>query len=95
MTNLIQAALMKIKTNTNTLLQDPGFGNPVQVGQPNSEIDVKEVMRSLEQSFANDPRFAGVSGGEVQLKGTSIDIKLLVEISDTSISLPIGAEIPR
>lgn len=95
LTNIVQAATLKLRTSTQSLLQDPTFGNPAQVGVNTSEADANDTVKSLNESFSSDPRFEGIVGVKVNKSGPTITIDSLVNIASTDISLPISAELPK
>jgi hypothetical protein len=95
LTNLIQAAVLKIKTKTDELLHLPAYGNPVDAGISTADIDAKTVLQALSSSFDNDPRFSGILAGEVQKLGPTVNVSILVGVQNTEVTLPISSEIPR
>jgi hypothetical protein len=95
LTNIVQAATMILKTNSNSLLQDPNFGIPDLIGQNTSEVKAQSIADSINESFKNDPRFAGLVAVEIQKSGPAITINSLLNITNTDIRLPISAELPR
>lgn len=95
LTNIIQAATLKIRTKTNTLLQAPEFGNPADAGVNTSEASAQDVADALNDSFSGDPRFNGLISVQVSKKGPVIMIDSLVNIANTDINLPISAEVPK
>lgn len=95
LTNIIQAATLKIRTKTNTLLQAPEFGNPAEAGVNTSEASAQDVADSLNDSFVDDPRFDGLVSVQVSKSGPAIVVDSLVNIANTDINLPISAEVPK
>lgn len=95
LTNLLQAAMMIIRTKTNELLQNPSFGNPIDAGMNVADATAMDILRALSAAFDKDPRFTGIIAGEVQITGGSVIISILLGIKNTQVSLPIQAEIPR
>lgn len=93
--NITQAAVLKVRTGTNTLLQDPTYGNPANAGMNTSDASAKDVADSLNKSFSDDPRFNGLVSVEVSKTGPAIVVNSLVNIANTDISLPISAELPK
>jgi hypothetical protein len=95
MTNLIQAALLKLKTSTGQILNLPNYGNPAEVGANTAEVDAEEILRAINTSFDSDPRFSGILAGEVQKNGGTLSVSILVGVQNTQVTLPIMAAIPR
>lgn len=95
LTNLLQAAMMIIKTKTNELLQNPSFGNPVDAGIAVSDVTARDILRALSKAFDRDPRFTGIIAGEVQINGGAVVVSILLGVKNTQVSLPVQAEIPR
>lgn len=93
-TNLIQAAMLKIKTKAGALLQHPDYGNSVEPGTPTSEIDADQILESLKTAFAEDSRFSGILAAEIEKVGVTMNIKILVGLSNTDVTLPLSAQIP-
>lgn len=95
LTNLVQAAVIKLKTQTNELLNRPNFGNPVDAGISSAEVSAKSILDSISRTFQSDPRFNGIVAGEVKMTGPSVSVSILVRISNTQVTLPVSAELPR
>ena len=55
LTNFIQAAVLKIQTNTKSMLQLPQFGNPVEAGTNTADMSAQDILRSLNRAFQDDP----------------------------------------
>lgn len=94
LTNLIQAAVLKVRTRLGFMIQHPDYGNPIDVGIPISEIDLNDAISQLSQLFSADPRFRGVSAAELKQVGGAIEIKLLIGVANTDINLPISVQLP-
>jgi len=94
LTNIIQAAMMILRTKAGSLLQNPSFGVGVEAGTPSSEIDTNAIMNELQKAFSEDSRFNGIVIGEVSKRGVALNIKVLVEVASTGNYLPLEAEIP-
>jgi len=94
MTNLIQAANVKILTQRGDLLYDPTFGNPIEVGSSTANIDITDTIRQLSQMFEQDPRFQSVKAGKVVKKGNAIIVDLILGVQNSQAYLPFSAAIP-
>jgi hypothetical protein len=95
MSNLVQAANIKLLTKTGDLMNDPTFGNPIEVGGSVAEFDIKEAMASLSNTFASDPRFKNVLSGKISLTGPTVTTDLLIGLENSNAFLPLTTQIPR
>lgn len=94
LTNLIQAALIKLRTKPGFLVQHPEFGAAIDPGTPTSEIDLKAVYEFIQSSFAEDERFSGILSSQIEKVGNSVTIKLLLGIAGSDSLLPLETSIP-
>lgn len=95
LTNLIQAAIMKVRTKTNQLLDKPYFGNPVDAGVNTADASAQDILQSITTSFQADPRFSGIIAGEVQKTGPATNVSILVGVKNMQLTLPVMAQLPR
>lgn len=94
LTNLIQAAKLKLFTPLGSIATRPNFGNPVQVGANIADLNMNQVLKNLDSMFKSDPRFLGVNAGQALLKGNTVELNLLLGIDNANINLPIKTELP-
>lgn len=94
LTNIIQAAKIKVKTNRQSLVNDPTFGSAVDVGVNVADIDASAYLENLQNSFADDSRFESLEMATIQLVGPTFSVNILAKIADTSVYLPIEARVP-
>lgn len=94
LTNITQAAILKLRTKRSDLIQDPSYGNSIQVGTSTAEINSKQALKDLSAQFTSDPRFTGLLAGTVIKQGTAAVMQLLVGISGSQINLPLTADVP-
>jgi len=92
--NLTQAAFIKLYTHKGDLLDDPFFGNPVQVGSSVATFNPGTALNDLAVLFAQDNRFSGLKAGRVLTKGGSVNIELLLGIASTGTLMPIKTTVP-
>lgn len=92
--NLTQAAFIKLYTHQGDLLDDPLFGNPVQVGSSVADFNPSTALNELAVLFAQDNRFSGLKAGRVLTKGGSVNIELLLGIASTGTYMPIKTTVP-
>jgi hypothetical protein len=95
MTNLVQAAMMKLQTKTQQIINLPGYGNPVDAGVSSADVTAQQILTAINTSFKQDPRFSGILAGEVAMQGPTVTISILVGIANMQVSLPVQAELPR
>jgi phage baseplate assembly protein W len=93
MTNLVQAANIRLNTPQGSVLQWPTYGNPIQVGASIAEINVQDALRNLSKQFQQDPRFVGILAGRVHLNGPASVIDILLGVSGTQLNLPITTQL--
>lgn len=93
--NLVQAAVIKLKTRQNSLIHDPSFGNPIQVGTSVSDIDLKTQITALSSLFTSDSRFNGIGATNISLSGPTVSLNVLVGVKDSDIYIPLTTEVPK
>lgn len=94
LTNLTQAALLKIYTKLGDLLQHPTYGNPLDAGINLADTSASDILKALSSNFATDPRFVGVVAGRAVIQPPAAVVQLLVGVSGSSVNLPITAAMP-
>lgn len=95
LTNLVQAANIKVLTKVGDLLQDPTFGNPIVIGSSIAEIDIKKVLADLSDLFSEDPRFKNVLAAKITNKGPTVVTDMLIGLQNSEAYLPFTTETPR
>ena len=93
MTNMTQAAMLILKTGTETLLQIPDYGNPARLGESLANVDAKDTLDSISNAFKNDPRFSGLAAGEVKVNGGAVEINAIAQVSDSNLNLPLNLKV--
>lgn len=94
LTNLIQAALIKLRTKTGYLIQHPEFGAGIEPGTSSSEIDVNLIFQAIKASFDEDERFSGILSTSIEKTGNAVNIKLLLGVAGSESLLPLETSIP-
>jgi hypothetical protein len=94
LTNLVQAAVIKVKTKRMSLLQDPQFGNAVEPGTSVADLDARRYLDELNEAFRDDLRFEGLSAAQVKIDGPTMQVNVLVRIANTDVYLPVAARVP-
>lgn len=94
LTNLSQAAKIKLFTVQGSMLHRPDFGNPLQAGVSIANFNAKQYLIQLSNMFGQDERFTGILISNVNVKGPSVDVNLLIGTSNTGINLPVTTTVP-
>ena len=94
LTNLVQAATLRLQTKQGDILNIPLYGNPIRVGTPASEIDLKQFLKDLNAQFQGDARFGGVLAAQMKMTGPSVPMNLLFNVANTGVNLPISTSLP-
>jgi hypothetical protein len=94
LTNIIQAANIKILTRAGSIISDPQFGNPLAAGDSTADTTAASLLSRLSDLFADDPRFGPVLAASVNKKGVACEISILIRVAGTDLNLPIVAELP-
>lgn len=94
MTNIIQAANIKVLTPRGDLLQDPTFGNPVKIGSSTADIDVADTLTQLSSMYEQDPRFHNIIAGRVVLKTNALIVDMVLGVQNSQAYLPFTVSIP-
>lgn len=93
--NIIQKARIALSTPKGSLLQHPGYGLPVQVGDSTADVSADNVLKSIQDMFSRDPSFSSVTSAAVKKTGGTTSITINVGITGTSQIIPITTEIRR
>lgn len=93
-TNLIQAAKIKLLTQQGSMLHRPYFGNPLQMGISISGFDSKKYLSQLTSVFSTDERFTGILLSNINVRGPSVDVNLLIGTKNTDVNLPVTTTLP-
>jgi|GEM_PF-4065210 len=94
LTNLSQAAKMKLFTYQGSMLHRANFGNPLKDGISISDFNAKNYLSQINQLFAQDERFTGILVSNLQVKGPAVDLTLLVGTKNTNVNLPVTTTVP-
>lgn len=95
LTNIVQKAKIALSTPKGSLINHPGYGLPVKVGQSTADVNANDVLQSIQQMFSEDPTFTNVSAVSVIKNGPTVAITANVEIAGINQSIPITTEIRR
>lgn len=92
LTNLVQAARLKVSTPRGSLLQHPSYGFSIDAGTSTADISAEQALQSLQSSFAGDSRFTGVESLQVIKKGNTLAMTMLVGAAGEENLLPVTIE---
>ncbi len=94
MQNIQQAATIKVLIKLGDLLHDPSFGNPIEVGSSQADINAKDIISQLSILYSQDPRFNSVRAGRVSKTANAILVDLVIGLQNSQAYLPFSAAIP-
>jgi hypothetical protein len=89
MTNLVQALKIKFSTERGSILAHPSFGLGINPGIMTSDLEIKELFKSINSMVTRDSRYAGVDQMQVRLNGPILEIGLLIELANRMGVVPI------
>lgn len=93
LSNLIQAAKLKLDTAKAALMRHPSYGSSIQIGAASSDISFGDIVKSIQASFDSDDRFTGVDSIQINQQGPALVISLLVGIQGMDTLIPISVKI--
>lgn len=93
LTNLIQALKIKIRTQQGSLLRHLDFGLGIKPGISSADIDNGEIIKSLNRTIENDPRFSSIERINVELNGPTLSISMAVNLAGGNGVVPITFDI--
>jgi hypothetical protein len=89
LTNIIQTARIRLSVVQGTLNRHPEFGLPVKVGVSTADVDASTLLKSVQNLFADDPTFTGVTSASIRKVGPAVNIGMGVGIRGQSQVIPI------
>ena len=92
--NIIQAALIKLRTRAGTIITDPEFGNTAQVGVNVSEVNAQQLIKNLKELFADDDRFEDVIAARATISGGAVQLDIMLKIANVDYHLPLTTQLP-
>lgn len=93
LTNITQKVRLALSTVQGSLLGHKEYGLPITVGESLADVSATDMIRAINELFVGDPTFAGVTGAHVDINGPVAKLGLGVQISGTSMRIPISAEV--
>lgn len=88
-TNLIQAAVLKLKTPAQSLLLHPEYGAIIEIGENMADFDPKTAIESINTSFTSDERFNTPSSVQITQQSGVITVSVVVSVAQGNGVLPI------
>ena len=89
MTNIMQAIIIKLSTQTGKWLIHPEFGLTLAPGKSVSDVDMQQIFNSINNLIIQDSRFQGINSLQIQLNGPTITIGLGVLIANQTGVFPL------
>jgi hypothetical protein len=92
--NLVQALTIKFGTRLGSCLLTPDFGLSVQPGRMVSDTTAGDIYNEIVNMITADPRFAGVTGLQVNIAPPAVTINLGVQLSGIQGVFPVSFQLP-
>lgn len=93
MTNLVQAAKLKVTTNINGLLLHPGYGLGTNVGDTQAEVNPSDILKNLNTTFGTDPRFREIENFQITRNNGALTLSLVAKLADNIGTLPLSVQL--
>lgn len=94
MTNLIQALKIKFGTPFGSVYLHPTFGFVARAGSSTADLNAKTLYNQINTLVTADPRFAGISGLQVQLAAPTLGISMGVGLAGLQGVFPVNFQLP-
>jgi hypothetical protein len=94
LTNIVQAAQLKMQTKLGSLLQHPDFGNPIDVGMSTADVSVNDVATAFDNMFKQDARFKGINMLNLVKSGPGIEARMLVSLANSASNFALSTQLP-
>lgn len=89
-TNLTQAAKLKVTTNINSLLGHPGFGLGISLGDSEADVTASDILKNLNNTFSTDARFRAIENFSLQQGDTYLALTIVAQLANNQGTLPIS-----
>jgi hypothetical protein len=89
---LVQSARAALSTPLGALLQHPGFGIDLGVGETTADITADDLLQAATNLFANDARFSKVLGVAVTQNGPVTRLTITLQVTGTNHTLPLAVD---
>lgn len=91
--NLVQAAKLKLLTPRGSLINYSWYGSGVLPGTNTADIDASQIKKSLQETFQSDPRFGPILASRIQKSGVAMQTDVIVSLPDLDTTLPISVAV--
>lgn len=88
-----QAVRVAIGTPRGALLRHPSFGLREVVGLRTGDFDLKDVTKSIQETFADDPLFRSVDAVAVSQDGPTIDVATTLSVAGSNRPVPVSVQL--
>lgn len=88
-----QAVRVAIGTPRGSLLRHPSFGMREVVGLGSGTFDLKDVTKSIRETFAGDPLFRGVDSVAVSQNGPTIEVGVSLSVAGSDRPVPLSVQL--
>lgn len=90
-----QAVRSAIATPRGALLRHPSYGMRETVGLTSGSFDLKDVSKSVRETFADDPLFRGVDGVAVDQDGATITVGVAMSVAGSNRPVPLSVQLQQ
>jgi hypothetical protein len=90
MQNIVQRVKLALSTRQGELINHPGYGLTVSLGDSVADLDIKDLSNSIIAMFENDPTFKKVASLNINQIGPTLKIDLVLELQGVNQTLPIS-----
>lgn len=91
--NLIQALKLKIRTKKGSLLNHLEYGLGLQHGVSVADVQSGAIIEDLNKMIDEDPRFQSITKVTLTLRGSTLDISMVVQLANQTGVLPIDFDV--
>lgn len=90
-----QAVRIAVGTPRGSLLRHPSFGLREVVGLGSGTFDLKDVTKSVRDTFADDPLFTGVGGIAVSQDGPTVAVAVSMSVAGSDRPIPLSVQLKQ
>jgi hypothetical protein len=89
LTNIVQTARIRLSVTQGELNRHPQFGLAIKVGASTADVNVKQLLQSCQDLFADDNTFTSVSSLSILKQGNTASISLQIGVRGVSQLVPV------
>ena len=93
LTNITQSLRLLFSTKVGSLNRHLDYGTPLEVGASLADIEISDIVRSIEGMVKNDSRYAGIEATRVLIQGPVTKLAVAVQIRGTQQVIPVGMDV--